>query len=263
MSAANNLMDLIYKRCVADHVNLGQRPSLTSLSLPSTLSGQAGVTKASVTIVFNNADRATSPVGFENTPQITVTRQIAVGNTSKYLLNGHKSTLQALQNLFQSVQLNINNPNFLIMQGKITKVLNMRPAEILGMVEEAAGTRMFEERKDKNMKVMAKKVKKVEELGALLREEIDPKLEKLRQEKREYLAYQKTTSELEHLTRLVKAYEWHLARQKVEGASRELEARQAAVRESKEDLQRFRIEQQRMEASVAEMQKQRDKVRAA
>lgn len=93
-----------------------------------------------------------------------MTRQIAVGNVSKYLLNGHKSTLQTIQNLFQSVQLNINNPNFLIMQGKITKVLNMKPAEILGMVEEAAGTRMFEERKDKAVKTMTKKDKKVEEI---------------------------------------------------------------------------------------------------
>jgi structural maintenance of chromosome 2 len=93
--------------------------------------------------------------------------QIAVGNISKYLLNGHKSTLQNLQTLFQSVQLSINNPNFLIMQGKITKVLNMKPAEILGMVEEAAGTRMFEERKEKAMKTMAKKDKKVEELESV------------------------------------------------------------------------------------------------
>jgi hypothetical protein len=33
----------------------------------------------------------------------------------------------------------------------------MRPQEILGMVEEAAGTRMFEERKDKAKKTMGKK----------------------------------------------------------------------------------------------------------
>jgi|TARA_B100001142_G_scaffold311779_1_gene346494 chromosome segregation ATPase len=37
------------------------------------------------------------------------------------------------------VQLNVNNPHFLIMQGRITKVLNMKPPEILGMLEEAAG----------------------------------------------------------------------------------------------------------------------------
>ena len=86
---------------------------------------------------------------------------------SKYLLNGHKSTLQQLQTIFQSVQLNINNPNFLIMQGKITKVLNMKPQEILGMVEEAAGTRMFEERKDKALKTMTKKDKKVDEIKSV------------------------------------------------------------------------------------------------
>jgi structural maintenance of chromosome 2 len=35
------------------------------------------------------------------------------------------------QNLFHSVQLNVNNPHILIMQGRITKVLNMKPPEIL------------------------------------------------------------------------------------------------------------------------------------
>ncbi|WVR09681.1 hypothetical protein IAU60_006756 [Kwoniella sp. DSM 27419] len=232
---ANNLMDLIYKR------------------------GQAGVTKASVTIVFNNADRTKSPLGFENTPQITVTRQIAVGNVSKYLLNGHKSTLQALQNLFQSVQLNINNPNFLIMQGKITKVLNMKPAEILGMVEEAAGTRMFEERKDKATKTMAKKDKKVEEIESLLREEIDPKLEKLRAEKRSYLEYQKATSELERLTRLVKAYEWTLAVDKAEKAAHSLKMKKKDIETAKEDVTRGGRECQGMEAELAEIHKRREK----
>lgn len=76
---ATNLQDLIYKR------------------------GQAGVTRASVTIVFDNTDRARSPVSFEAYSQITVTRQIAMGGMSKYLINGHKATQQAVQNLFQSV----------------------------------------------------------------------------------------------------------------------------------------------------------------
>ncbi|WWC91996.1 uncharacterized protein L201_006950 [Kwoniella dendrophila CBS 6074] len=232
---ANNLMDLIYKR------------------------GQAGVTKASVTIVFNNQDRTKSPLGFENTPQITVTRQIAVGNVSKYLLNGHKSTLQALQNLFQSVQLNINNPNFLIMQGKITKVLNMKPAEILGMVEEAAGTRMFEERKDKAVKTMAKKDKKVDELESLLREEIDPKLEKLRAEKRSYLEYQKTTSELERLTRLVKAYEWTISVEKAQKAAENLKSKKKDIESAKQDVERGGRECQGMEKELEDIRRKREK----
>ena len=38
--------------------------------------GQAGVTKASVTIVFDNSDPSGSPVGYEHHKQITVTRQV-------------------------------------------------------------------------------------------------------------------------------------------------------------------------------------------
>ena len=109
--------------------------------------GQAGVNKASVTVVFNNEDESTSPVGYEQCPEMTVTRQVLLGGRSKYLINGRNAPAGQVANLFHSVQLNVNNPHFLIMQGRITKVLNMKPPEILSMVEEAAGTRMFETKK--------------------------------------------------------------------------------------------------------------------
>ena len=51
------------------------------------------------------------------------------------------------------------------MQGKITKVLNMKPPEILSMIEEAAGTRMFEDRKEKAVKNIAKKDPKLAEIN--------------------------------------------------------------------------------------------------
>lgn len=88
-----------------------------------------------------------------------------MGGRTKYIVNGHNAQQQTVQNLFQSVSLNINNPHFLIMQGRITKVLNMKAAEILSMIEEAAGTKMFEDRKAKAFATMAKKEKKVEEIN--------------------------------------------------------------------------------------------------
>lgn len=181
---ASNLQDLIYKR------------------------GQAGVTKASVTIVFNNAEVSKSPIGFENCATISVTRQIVLGGSSKYLINGHKAQQQTVLNLFQSVQLNINNPNFLIMQGKITKVLNMKPQEILSLIEEAAGTRTFEERKDKAQKTMEKKEAKLIEIRNLLQEEIEPKLDKLRNEKRNFLEFQQTQIDLEKLSKIIAAHDY-------------------------------------------------------
>ena len=38
--------------------------------------GQAGVNKASVTIVFNNENTKQSPVGYEQYKKITITRQV-------------------------------------------------------------------------------------------------------------------------------------------------------------------------------------------
>lgn len=218
--------------------------------------GQAGITKASVTLVFDNSDKNKSPIGFEDYATISVTRQIVLGGTSKYLINGHRAQQQTVQNFFQSVQLNINNPNFLIMQGRITKVLNMKSTEILGMVEEAAGTRMFEDRREKAIRTMGKKQAKVEEIEGLLKEEIEPKLEKLRNEKRAFLEFQSTQSDLERLTKLVVAYDYVKSKQKVQQSSQDLQGKKQRAEELEEN-------KEKLEREVGVLGEEKEKVRSA
>ncbi|KAI0034810.1 condensin complex subunit SMC2 [Vararia minispora EC-137] len=232
---AQNQQDLIYKR------------------------GQAGITKASVTIVFDNSDKSKSPDGYANSTQITVTRQIALPNISKYLVNGHKSQQNLVHRLFQSVQLNINNPNFLIMQGKITKVLNMKPQEILGMVEEAAGTRTFEERKENAKRTMGKKDKDIRNYTSLLQEEITPKLDKLREEKKAYLQWQKATKELERVGRTLRAFEWTDYTRRVQQRQGELEKMAKGIKEVDKRKERLQGEVEAAEAEAERVRKARDK----
>ncbi|KAF2226818.1 RecF/RecN/SMC [Elsinoe ampelina] len=232
---AQNLQDLIYKR------------------------GQAGVTKASVTIVFDNSDKPKSPIGFEDYPTISVTRQIVLGGTSKYLINGHRAQQTTVQNLFQSVQLNINNPNFLIMQGRITKVLNMKKEEILGMVEEAAGTRMFEDRRDKAFRTMAKKEMKVQEIQELLKDEIEPKLEKLRGEKRAFLDFQQTQNDLEHLTRLVVASDWVKCRERLRSGEQELQEKKGRMETLQGNADKLKGEIEYLKEDMKKITAARDK----
>lgn len=92
------------------------------------------------------------------------TRQVVIGGNSKYLINGHAAQVERVTNLFRSVQLNVKNPHFLIMQGHISKVLNMKPLEILGMIEESAGTKMYEDKKAQSLKTLEKKDRKCEEI---------------------------------------------------------------------------------------------------
>ena len=133
-----------------------------------------------------------------------------------------------ITDLFHSVQLNVNNPHFLIMQGCITKVgralcsvrtwhvlesvgsaslqlsgsarappqppstcanfspacpdvsvtsastarptdqvLNMKPHEILSLLEEAAGTRMYEKKKDAAVKTLEKKQSRLDQIDSV------------------------------------------------------------------------------------------------
>lgn len=172
--------------------------------------GRTGTTSASVTLVFNNTDknRSTEIEEYRNQPTISVTRTIqclgvgasgsaaAKGVTSKYLINGRKAEARQVKALFQSVQLNIDKPNFLIMQGKVTKVLSMKPEEFLAHIEEAVGTSTFQQEADKSKKKLVKCDQQLEYNEKLLSDDIAPKLERLQEQAHRY-------TEMEHaLTRL-------------------------------------------------------------
>jgi len=137
----------------------------------------------------------------------------------------------------------------------------MRPQEILSMIEEAAGTSMFEEKKDKAIKTMAKKEKKLEEILSLLNEEITPKLDRLREEKRVFLEFQKTSSELERLSKLVIAYEWLLDHAKVEKAKEAVVRGEERRKEAVAARARMEGEISKMEKEMGRIEKQRDAVR--
>ncbi|KAF8915928.1 condensin complex subunit SMC2 [Mucidula mucida] len=232
---ASNQQDLIYKR------------------------GQAGVTKANVTIVFDNSDPSRGPPLYKDYPEITVTRQVALPNVSKYLLNGRKSDLNTIQNIFQSVQLNINNPNFVIMQGRITKVLSMRPQEILGMVEEAAGTRMFEEKKTKAKRTMVKKEKRVNEITSLIDEDITPKLEKLRKEKQSFIQFQKNENDLQVKTKKLLALDWTGLQKKAATKAAEVANRREELSGVNDASKAGKGKIKEAEAQMAALEQRRDK----
>ncbi|KAF2315810.1 hypothetical protein GH714_040349 [Hevea brasiliensis] len=215
--------------------------------------GQAGITKATVSIVFDNSDRSRSPLGYEDYSEITVTRQIVVGGRNKYLINGKLAQPSQVQNLFHSVQLNVNNPHFLIMQGRITKVLNMKPPEILSMLEEAAGTRMYETKKDSALKTLEKKQSKVDEINKLLDQEILPALEKLRKERMQYMQWANGNAELDRLKRFCIAYEYFQAEKIRDSAVVEVEQIKAKILEIDNDKERTQVEIQKMETKISQL----------
>jgi structural maintenance of chromosome 2 len=119
----------------------------------------------------------------------------------------------------------------------------MKPPEILSMIEEAAGTRMFELKRLNALKTIEKKDKKaqniarfgvlgnllmmmmvvvvwwrrmalllqMEEITKVLSEEISPTLEKLRGERSTYVQWTNNNQEMEKLTRFCIALDYSKA----------------------------------------------------
>jgi structural maintenance of chromosome 2 len=145
------------------------------------------------------------------------------------------------------------------MQGRITKVLNMKAVEILAMIEEAAGTRMFEDRRDKALKTMSKKDLKLQEISELLRDEIEPKLEKLRTEKRAFLDFQQTQNDLERLTRLVVAHDYIKYQEKLAQSAADLDGKKQRQKDLEDSAVRLKSEISHLEEDVKRVRAQRDK----
>ncbi|KAM3955882.1 structural maintenance of chromosomes 2 [Aphomia sociella] len=220
--------------------------------------GQAGITKATVSITFDNRDKKQCPIGYENHDEITVTRQVVMGGKNKYLINGINVQNKRVSDLFCSVQLNVNNPHFLIMQGRITKVLNMKPPEILSMVEEAAGTRMYEAKKQAAQKTIEKKDAKLRELNDIIKEDIAPKLQKLQDERSQFQEYQKVVRELENLTRLHVAWKYVTAEENTKKAEAKVTEVQDDIKSKKENIKNNEKEAKELDKKVAEMNKKLD-----
>ncbi|NXY45070.1 SMC2 protein, partial [Ceuthmochares aereus] len=232
---ASNLQDLVYKN------------------------GQAGITKATVSVTFDNSDKKMSPLGFEANDEITITRQVIFGGRNKYLINGVNATNTCVQDLFCSVGLNVNNPHFLIMQGRITKILNMKPQEILAMIEEAAGTRMYECKKLSVQKTIQKKEAKLKDIQMLLDEEITPTLMKLKEERSCYLEYQKLVRAIDHLNRFCIAYQFVQAEETKASSAELLKGMQDDMEKFQESIVETEKKMRQLKEEIVEMEKKKDK----
>jgi len=213
-----------------------------------------------VTLMFDNTNKSQAPIGYEKCEEISITRQIVVGGKNKYLINGRNAQNKQVQDLFCSVQLNVNNPNFLIMQGRITKVLNMKPPEILSMIEEAAGTSMYESKREKSMMLIDRKDSKLGELNDLIRDDIHPKLEKLRADQQKYQEYLRVCRDIDYLTRIHISFKYLQCTKAVESTEKTIGKLTDDIEKNHETIMKHVEEVQRIEVEVRNIQENLDSV---
>lgn len=138
--------------------------------------------------------------------------------------------------------------------GRITKVLNMKPPEILSMIEEAAGTSMYENKKEKSMSLIQKKDNKLDELRNLINDEIHPKLEKLRKDQQQYQEYQKVCRDIEYLTRIHISFKYLQCMKNVENCESKIQKLTEDIENNQETVVKNLEEIKEIEEKIAEIQ---------
>ena len=121
------------------------------------------------------------------------------------------------------------------------------------MVEEAAGTRMYETKRVAAIKTIDKKQMKVDELNAVLSEEITPTLEKLRGEKQNYLKWSKNKSDVERIERFVIASDFMNAQKALDNNVEGVTEMEDKVNELKGNAEEGRAEIKLKEEETAKL----------
>lgn len=95
-SGKSNILDSI---CFVMGITNLQQVRVANLQELVYKQGQAGVTKATVSIVFSNNDRSRSPIGYEDCPEITISRQVCVCATHSLCLCVYVCVCVSLSNM--------------------------------------------------------------------------------------------------------------------------------------------------------------------
>lgn len=86
--------------------------------------------------------------------------------------------------MFKSIGLNIDHPEtFFVQQGKITKIVNFKPLDILEMLMESAGVAYYKEVSEQTKNVMKDKVGKLENTQDRMKTNFGPRLKALEKER--------------------------------------------------------------------------------
>ena len=139
---------------------------------------------AFVEIIFDNSDDR-FPTG---KPELILRRTIGM-KKDEYSLDRKNATKSDVMNLLESAGFSRSNPYYIVPQGRVTALTNMKDNERLNLLKEVAGTQVYEARRTESLKIMNETNNKREKIDELL-VYIKERLSELEEEKEELRDYQ-------------------------------------------------------------------------
>lgn len=212
---------------------------------------------AFVEIIFDNDDGRFPTNGSE----VILRRTIGL-KKDEYSIDRRSASKADVSNLLEAAGFSRANPYYIVPQGRITHLTNIKDSERLNLLKEVAGTRVYEQRRAESLKIMnetdAKRMK-IEDLLKYIEDrllELDEEKEELKsyyekdKERRclEYAIYQR---ELNDVARLLEELDSHrqvdmdassARRTEFQDRERELARLEQGLSEKKQALAQWQLE---------------------
>ena len=120
---------------------------------------------AEATLIFDNTDRELEI----DTDEVAITRRLTRGKGTDYFINHEPAKLKDLTNLFLNKGIGKNN-YAITGQNRITEFIMMKPDDIRGVIEEAAGISGFRLKKNELVNSIANYDRDIERIDAVISE---------------------------------------------------------------------------------------------
>src|SRR5947208_5839354 len=134
--------------------------------------GRAPLGRAEVTLTIDNADGAL-PIDYA---EVSITRRMCRDGASEYEINGTACRLLDIQELLSDSGIG-REMHVIVGQGQLDSVLQARPEDRRGFIEEAAGVLKHRKRKEKALRkldAMQANLTRIQDLAGELRRQLKP-----------------------------------------------------------------------------------------
>src|SRR5579871_1461582 len=155
---------------------------------------------AEVSLLLEADDNSPLPEPYAALSEVCVTRRVYRSGESEYLLNRIPCRLKDITEFFMAAQIH-SRGYALIEQGRIEEIIQSKPSELRGMIEEAAGLSLFKGRRDMSERKLERVRENLARVDDVLAE-IERQLNYARRQAKKAEAYKIIKAELSELERL-------------------------------------------------------------
>ncbi|MDD5396469.1 MAG: AAA family ATPase [Candidatus Moranbacteria bacterium] len=179
---------------------------------------KARLSSAQVSLHFDNADKRI-PLEFT---EVIITRKLYRSGESEYLINGNRSRLLDVMDLLAKA--GVGKESYCVInQGMSDSLLNSTPADRRSVLEDAAGVKQYQIKKDRAVKKLDSTRENMQRTSGLIRE-IEPHLKMLKRQAEKAQQGKVVAEELKEKQTKLFSFLWHQFQSEREKFSQEKES---------------------------------------